>query len=396
MYTIRTLNQISERGLKRLCQNDFAIDATAENPHGIILRSFDMHQMELNEKLLVVARAGAGTNNVPIAKCTERGIPVFNAPGGNANAVKELVLAGMFISARRIVGGSKWVQSLTDCEDLDAKVEAGKKNYIGPELLGKTLGVIGLGAIGVLVANAALDLGMNVIGYDPYVSLESAWHLSPSVMKAESMEEVVSKSDYISLHVPLNEKTKHTFNQELFAATKKGARLLNFARGGLVDNEALLAAIADGTIARYVTDFPTKELLGNENIILTPHLGASTPESEENCAIMVTEQLRDYLYYGNVKNSVNFPNCTVPYTGKPRIGISHKNIVNMIGQLSAVFAKHGVNIDKWVNNSKGELAYNLVVCDELPEDIDGFLAELQKVDHVIRVRWFHEMERRKK
>lgn len=386
MFTIRTLNNIAPVGLNKLTKKEFEIDNNAENPEGIILRSFDMHNMELNDGLLAVARAGAGTNNVPVERCTQKGIPVFNAPGGNANAVKEMVLTGLFISSRRVVEGATWTESIATSQTLEKDIEAGKKNFTGPEILGKTLGVIGLGAIGVLVANAALDLGMNVVGYDPFLSLESAWHLSPSVDKAESVEDVVAKSDYITLHIPLNEKTKATFNENLFQKTKKGARLLNFARGGLVDNVALLKAIEDGTIARYVTDFPERELLGNKNILATPHLGASTPESEENCAIMVAEELRDYLFYGNIKHSVNFPNCTVPYNGKPRIAVSHKNMVNMIGQLGAVFTKYSINIDKLVNNSKNELAYNIIVCDTLPENEDDLVKDLYAINSVIRVR----------
>lgn len=385
MYTIQTLNQISQAGLRKLPENEFIIDAQAENPDGIILRSFDMHNMPLHENLLGVARAGAGTNNIPIDKCTKMGVPVFNTPGANANAVKELVLAGLLVSSRRIIQGAKWVQTLAP-EEVEKAVEAGKKQFVGPEIAGKTLGVIGLGAIGGSVANAALDLGMDVIGYDPFLTLESAWHLSASVDKAESLEQLVSKSDYITIHVPLNDKTRHTFSKELFAATKKGARLLNFARGGLVDNVALLEAIADGTIARYITDFPDASLLGNENIIVLPHLGASTPESEENCAEMAAVELREYLRYGNIKNSVNFPGCIVPYSGKPRIAISHSNIVNMIGQLGAVFTKHQINIDKMVNNSKGELAYNIIVCDSLPQDITELVADLYAIASVKKVR----------
>ena len=390
MYTIKTLNNIAATGLAKLPEENFVIDNNAENPHGIILRSFDMHNMELNKGLLAVARAGAGTNNIPIDKCTEMGIPVFNTPGANANAVKELVLLGLFASSRRIIAGSNWVQTLKGIgADIDKSIEATKKQYQGPEIAGKTLGVIGLGAIGVLVANAALDLGMDVIGYDPFLSLESAWHLSPNVVHEESMEELVAKADYITLHIPLNDKTKHTFNEKLFSVTKPGARLLNFARGGLVDNEALKKAIDDGIIARYMTDFPSEDLLGDPwNIIVTPHLGASTPESEENCAIMAAQEIRDYLNYGNIKNSVNFPRCEVPYNGKPRIAISHKNIVNMIGQLGAVFTKYHVNIDKLVNNSKGELAYNIVVCDNLPENVQEMVDDLYAINTVLKVRIF--------
>lgn len=386
MYTIKTLNQISQAGLSKLPEAEFHIDPEATRPEGIILRSFDMHSMELNDNLLGVARAGAGTNNIPIDKCTEMGIPVFNTPGANANAVKELVLAGLLVSSRRIINGAQWVQTLAGNENVEKAVEAGKKQFIGPEIAGKTIGVIGLGAIGVLVANAALDLGMDVIGYDPFLTLEAAWHLSASVDKAETLEELVSKSDYITIHIPLNDKTRNTFDEKLFAVTKKGARLLNFARGGLVDNEALKDAIEKGIIARYITDFPDETLLGNENIIVLPHLGASTPESEENCAEMAAVELREYLRYGNIRNSVNFPGCIVPYSGKPRIAISHSNIVNMIGQLGAVFTKHHINIDKMVNNSKGELAYNIIVCDNLPENVNELVDDLYAIHSVKKVR----------
>lgn len=386
MYTIKTLNQISQAGLSKLPEAEFHIDSEAARPEGIILRSFDMHSMELNDNLLGVARAGAGTNNIPIDKCTEMGIPVFNTPGANANAVKELVLAGLLVSSRRIINGAQWVQTLAGNENVEKAVEACKKQFIGPEIAGKTIGVIGLGAIGVLVANAALDLGMDVIGYDPFLTLEAAWHLSASVDKAETLEELVSKSDYITIHIPLNDKTRNTFDEKLFAVTKKGARLLNFARGGLVDNEALKDAIEKGIIARYITDFPDETLLGNENIIVLPHLGASTPESEENCAEMAAVELREYLRYGNIRNSVNFPGCIVPYSGKPRIAISHSNIVNMIGQLGAVFTKHHINIDKMVNNSKGELAYNIIVCDNLPENVNELVDDLYAIHSVKKVR----------
>ena len=384
MYTIKTLNQIAQTGLRKLPEEEFCIDPDTSCPDGIILRSFDMHSMELNDNLLAVARAGAGTNNIPIAKCTAKGIPVFNTPGANANAVKELVLAGLLISSRRIIDGAAWVQTLEG--NVEKAAENGKKQFLGPEIAGKTLGVIGLGAIGVLVANAALNLGMNVIGYDPFLTLESAWHLSASVDKADSMEELAAASDYITLHIPLNDKTRHTFDKNLFAVTKKGARLLNFARGGLVDNEALQRAIAAGIISRYVTDFPDSSLLGNPNIIVPPHLGASTPESEENCAEMAAVELREYLRYGNIRNSVNFPGCIVPYSGKPRVAISHSNIVNMIGQLGAVFTKHHINIDKMVNNSKGELAYNIIVCDNLPEDENQLIQDLYNIHSVLKVR----------
>jgi len=390
MYSIRTLNNIADVGLakfnKQKSNQRCVVDNETKDPHGIILRSYNMHDIEPNESLLGISRAGAGTNNIPIERYTQKGIPVFNTPGGNANAVKELVLAGLLLSSRRITAGAVWTQALVDEADLDKAIEAGKKEFMGPEISGKTLGVIGLGAIGVLVANAALDLGMEVVGFDSYLSLESAWHLSPSVERAESVEDVVAKSDYISLHIPLTPETKHCYNDELFANTKKGARLLNFARGGLVESQALMTALDNGTIVHYITDFPAKELLGHKNIITTPHLGASTPESEENCAIMAAKALREYLYFGNIKNSVNFPNCIVPYNGKPRITVCHRNIVNMIGQLGAVFTKYSINIDKLVNNSKGDVAYNIIVCDSLPENEDALIRDLYAIDSVIRVR----------
>lgn len=386
MFTVKPLNQIAEIGINKLPTADFTIDETTENPNAYILRSYQMHGMTLGDNLLCVARAGAGTNNIPIPECTDKGIPVFNAPGGNANAVKELVLTGLFLSSRKTLEGAAWVQTVKDDPALEKTIEAGKKNFIGPEILGKTLGVIGLGAIGVLVANSALDLGMKVVGFDPYLSLESAWHLSPSVKRMESMDDLVSQCDYITLHTPLLDSTRHFYNAELFEKTKTGTRLLNFARGELVDNEALLHAIDKGIIAKYVADFPEKELLGKENVILTPHLGASTPESEDNCATMVAVALREYLYYGNIKNSVNFPNCIVPYNGKPRICVSHGNTVNMIGQLAGVFTKYHINIDKLVNNSKGDLAYNIVVCDTLPENEQEIIDELYTIDSVIKVR----------
>ena len=387
MYTIRTLNNIAKTGLAKLPEQNFVIDEKAENPEGIILRSFDMHKMELNENLLAVARAGAGTNNIPIEKCTQKGVPVFNTPGANANAVKELVLAGLFASSRRIIAGAAWVQGLKDnCENVEKAVEAGKKEFTGPEIAGKTLGVIGLGAIGVQVANAALDLGMEVIGYDPFLSLESAWHLSPNVVHEESMEELVAKADYITLHIPLNDKTRNTFDEKLFAATKPGARLLNFARGGLVDNAALKKAIADGIIARYMTDFPSEDLLGDPaNIIVTPHLGASTPESEENCAIMAAQEIREYLTYGNIKNSVNYPACDAGKCSEAaRVCVCHKNIPNMITQFTGAFASKGINVSDMVSKSKGDYAYSVFdISEKADEDT---VKSISSIDGVLKVR----------
>ncbi len=386
MYTIRTLNNIAKTGLAKLPEQNFVIDEKAENPEGIILRSFDMHKMELNESLLAVARAGAGTNNIPIEKCTQKGVPVFNTPGANANAVKELVLAGLFASSRRIIAGAAWVQGLKDnCESVEKAVEAGKKEFTGPEIAGKTLGVIGLGAIGVQVANAALDLGMEVIGYDPFLSLESAWHLSPNVVHEESMEELVAKADYITLHIPLTDKTRNTFDEKLFAATKPGARLLNFARGGLCSDDAIIRGVTSGKIACYVTDFPNEKLLGYENIITIPHLGASTPESETNCAIMAVDQITEYLVNGNIINSVNYPNCNMgTCSAKSRVAINHKNVPNMVGQITTVMANNGINISDMINKSKGDYAYTMMDIDL--EIADAALEELKKIEGVLKVR----------
>lgn len=388
MFKIRALNNISEEGISKLTKQDMMIANDEPNPDAIIVRSFNMHDMELNDNLLAIARAGAGTNNIPVERCTQMGIPVFNTPGANANAVKELVLAGLLASSRRIIAGANWTQTLKGCKDVEKAVEAGKKQFTGPEIAGKKLGIIGLGAIGVRVANAAVDLGMEVIGYDPFLTIESAWHLSSTVKHVDTLEELVGQCDYISLHVPLNEYTRNTFNKALFAVTKPGLRLLNFARGGLVETEALKEAIEKGIVTRYIVDFPSEDVLGIEHVIVTPHLGASTPESEENCARMAAEELKGYLRYGNIRNSVNFPDCYVHYTGKPRLAISHKNVVNMIGQLGAVFTKYSINIDNMVNKSKGDLAYNIIVCDSFDGHEKELVEDLYKIKSVIKVRVF--------
>ena len=387
MYNVKLYNKISKVGLDDLDPAKYTCSEDFTDYDAVLVRSAKLHDVEFPKNLRCIARAGAGVNNIPIDRCSEEGIVVFNTPGANANAVKELVICALLLASRKVVQGANWVKGLKGTPDIGPAAEKGKSTYAGPEIAGKKLGIIGLGAIGVQVANAALDLGMEVIGYDPFLSLESAWHLSPNVVHEESMEELVAKADYITLHIPLNDKTRNTFDEKLFAATKPGARLLNFARGGLVDNAALKKAIADGIIARYMTDFPSEDLLGDPaNIIVTPHLGASTPESEENCAIMAAQEIREYLTHGNIKNSVNFPNCVVPYNGKPRITVCHQNIVNMIGQLGAVFTKYSVNIDKLVNNSKGDLAYNIVVCDNLPENIDDMIKDLYAINTVLKVR----------
>ncbi len=387
MYNIRTLNNISQKGLKKFPENEFKISDQMENPDGILLRSFDMHQMEIPESVKCIGRAGAGTNNIPVDECSKRGIVVFNTPGGNANAVKELVITGLLLTSRKIPQGIEWVKTLKNCEGSIGKAtEAGKKQFVGPEIQGKTLGVIGLGAIGVLVANVAYKLGMDVIGYDPYLSIDAAWNLSSHVHKATSIEELVSKSDYITIHVPLTDETKHTFNKELFTKVKKGARLLNYARGELVETEAVIEALSNGTLSAYATDFPTKELVGLDNVITTPHIGASTPESEDNCAEMASSEIINFLKYGIIKNSVNFPNCDIPYTGKTRISIANKNVPNMIGSISAVFAKENLNIDNMINKSKGMWAYTLIDTDNIDGKAENIIEKLKKIDGVVSAR----------
>ena len=386
MYNVLTLNSISEVGLNKLNPKKYVIGNEIADPDGIILRSYDMHQMELPETLAAVARAGAGTNNIPIDKCSEKGIVVFNTPGANANAVKELVLTGIFLSSRKIVAGIEWAKELKGKENVDKLVEKGKGQFTGPEIMGKKLGVIGLGAIGVLVANAAISLGMEVYGYDPFLSVDAAWSLSSKVKRAGTREELVAECDYITIHVPLNDNTRGMYNKELFEITKPGARLLNFARGGIVDTAALKEAIDKGIITEYITDFPDAEVIELDNVICIPHLGASTPESEENCAEMAALELKQYLEYGNIKNSVNLPACSIPYTGKARLAILHRNIKGMVGAVANAISDEGLNIDNMVNNNKGEYAYTLIDLDTFDGKQDDIAAKLAKVEGILKVR----------
>ena len=340
MYKITTLNKIAAVGLNHLPKERYEItpDSISPDTDGILLRSFNMHEMELPEHLTAIARAGAGVNNIPVEVCTERGIVVFNTPGANANAVKELVLAGLLLASRRIVDGINWVQSLQGAQGVAKLVEKEKSRFGGAELAGKKLGVVGLGAIGASVANAAQALGMQVYGFDPFMSVDAAWRLSRSIQKAGGLDEIFTNCEYISIHVPLAQNTKHVLNKEAFAAMKPGVRVLNFSRAELVDDAALKAAMDQGIVDKYVTDFPSEGLLGNPNIITIPHLGASTAESEDNCAEMAAVQLKDYLEHGNIVNSVNFPECVMPYTGRQRVCVLHKNVPNDIGPLTTAFA----------------------------------------------------------
>ncbi|HKJ84421.1 MAG TPA: phosphoglycerate dehydrogenase [Spirochaetia bacterium] len=384
MYTIRTMNKIADRGLSLLPADEYQIADDAGSPDAILVRSAKLHDEAFPESLQAIARAGAGVNNIPIDRCSERGIVVFNTPGANANSVKELVLAGMLLASRGIHEGMSWVRENAGLEDLDKAVEKEKKRFAGIELMGKTLGVAGLGAIGVMVSNAAAALGMRVIGFDPFISVESAWGLSRSVERASSLEQLLASCDYITLHVPLNDATKGMIGAEQFAAMKPGSRLLNFARGGLVDDAAVIAALNDGRLARYVTDFPSSDVAGHEGVLALPHLGASTEEAEENCAIMAARQVRDYLERGTIVNSVNFPECRLDATAHQRILIANRNIPNMVGQVTTILANHSINILNLLNRHRGELAYNII-------DIDGSVPneaveQLRAVDGVIFVR----------
>lgn len=381
MFNILTLNKIAKCGLDQLNDNYKITDDANVDADGIILRSFKMHDMELPESLKAVARAGAGTNNIPIDKCSEKGIVVFNTPGANANAVKELVIAGMLLASRDVIGGVAWANTLTG-DDVDKQVEKGKSNFAGCEIKGKTLGIIGLGAIGILVANAAYALGMEVIGYDPYLSVDSALKLSRHVKKANSPEEVYAAADYITIHVPLMDSTRNTINAETIAQMKDGVIILNFARGGLVNNADIKKALADGKVAKYVVDFADSETVNQPGIINIPHLGASTAESEDNCAVMAAQELADYLENGNILNSVNFPNCSLPEDNVGRIAIAHKNIPNVIAKFTEALSS--VNISDMINKSKGELAYTIINTDHaIPAEA---IEKLNQIDAVIRVR----------
>ena len=381
MFNILTLNKIAKCGLDQLNDNYKITDDANVDADGIILRSFKMHDMELPESLKAVARAGAGTNNIPIDKCSEKGIVVFNTPGANANAVKELVIAGMLLASRDVIGGVAWANTLTG-DDVDKQVEKGKSNFAGCEIKGKTLGIIGLGAIGILVANAAYALGMEVIGYDPYLSVDSALKLSRHVKKANSPEEVYAAADYITIHVPLMDSTRNTINAETIAQMKDGVIILNFARGGLVNNADIKKALADGKVAKYVVDFADSETVNQPGIINIPHLGASTAESEDNCAVMAAQELADYLENGNILNSVNFPNCSLPEDNVGRIAIAHKNIPNVIAKSTEALSS--VNISDMINKSKGELAYTIINTDHaIPAEA---IEKLNQIDAVIRVR----------
>ena len=385
-YRVQVLNNISAGGLKRLPWDRFAVSAEVDDPHAILVRSANLHGMEIPEALLAVGRAGSGTNNIPIARMSERGIPVFNAPGANANAVKELVVAGMLLAARNIDHALKYLDSL-DPEDpeLENKIEAGKKAFNGYELANHTLGVIGLGKVGCLVADAAIKLGMNVIGYDPDITVDSAWSLPALVKKAHSLGEVLKHSNFLTLHVPLVDATRGMIDAGGIAQMQPGAVVLNFSRGGVVDDTAILEALESGQLGKYVCDFPAANLSQQPGVILLPHLGASTREAEENCAVMVTEQVRDFLLDGTIRNSVNFPDVILPRESRFRVAIANANVPNMVGGISHEMAMAGLNIATMTNKSRKDLAYTVVDVDsDVP---DSVIKAIGDIDGVLMVRY---------
>jgi len=385
-YRVRVLNHISAGGLKRLPWDRFAVSAEVDDPHAILVRSANLHGIEIPESLLAVGRAGSGTNNIPIPRMSARGIPVFNAPGANANAVKELVVAGMLLAARNIDDALKYLDSLDpDDPELENKIEAGKKAFAGYELANHTLGVVGLGKIGCLVADAAIKLGMQVIGYDPDITVDSAWSLPASVKKAHNLGEVLKYSNFLTLHVPLVDATRGMIDAGGLTQMKPGAVVLNFSRGGVVDDTAILEALESGQLSRYVCDFPAPHLSQQPGVILLPHLGASTGEAEENCAVMVAEQVRDYLLDGTIRNSVNFPDVILPRESQFRVAIANANVPNMVGGISHEMAMAGLNIATMTNKSRKDLAYTLVDVDsDVP---DSVIKAIGDIDGVLMVRY---------
>ena len=385
MFRIKTLNKISPAGLSVLDQTRYSISGDVENEDGILVRSADMHDYQFPDSLRAVARAGAGTNNIPIDRCSEAGIVVFNTPGANANAVKELAVCGMLLASRKITEGNAWVKAqLAEGADLEKVVEKGKSQFVGPELSGKMLGVIGLGAIGVQVANIATKLGMTVFGYDPFLSVDGALALSRLVHRAMDLETIYKNCDYITLHVPQTAETRGMLNEDAFHMMKGGVRILNLARGGLVNDDDMLAALESGKVACYVTDFPNNKILQGKNVVAIPHLGASTPESEENCAVMAAQELRDYLENGNIKNSVNLPTLVQEWSGVSRLCIIHRNIPGAIANITGVLSKDGVNVENMTNKSKKDYAYTIV--DVGSRVNDQVADEIRALEGVLRVR----------
>lgn len=385
MYKILTLNNIAVEGLRRLPRERYEVASEISHPDAILLRSHNMHDMEIPDAVAAIGRAGAGTNNIPVEAMSARGVPVFNAPGANANAVKELAIAGMLIGARNLCDAREYVTSLSETgAALNKAVEAGKKQFVGFELPGKTLGVIGLGAIGVEVANAALDLGMKVVGFDPAMTVRNAWQLSSGVQLAETLDQLFQHADFVSVHVPLMDATRNIVNADRLALMNDDAVLINFARSGIVDDAAAMAALDSGKLHAYVTDFPTSELIAHPRVVALPHLGASTAEAEENCAIMVAENVKDYLENGNIRHSVNFPDARLPRLNAWRITVANANVPNMVGQISTDLANAGLNIEDLLNKSVGQLAYTIV--DVNKEPTAELLSEIRAIEGVLTLR----------
>ena len=380
MYKIKLMNKISKVGTDLFGQQ-YQMAEDIDNEDGILVRSASLHDYAFPPTLLAIARAGAGVNNIPIDECSQQGIVVFNTPGANANAVKELVLCALFLSSRQIVEGIDWVKTLKGQEGVGKLVEKGKSQFVGPEIEGKKLGIIGLGAIGVHVANAAIKLGMEVYGYDPYISVDAAWGMSKWVKNAQNMDTIFSECDYITLHAPSTPETKAMINQESIAKMKDGVRIINFARADLVDSQAVLEGIQKGKIKKYITDFATEDIIDQKDVIVMPHLGASTPESEDNCAVMAIKEMKDYLENGNITHSVNLPSVHEPRTTKYRICLIHKNVPNMLAQFATLFANKHINIENMVNKARGEYAYTMIDTQDVVD-----CEELKKLDHVIQVR----------
>ena len=390
-FKILVLNQISQNGLKRLPAESYATGKDVTEPDAVLVRSADMHAMEIAASVKAIGRAGAGTNNIPVKAMSTRGVPVFNAPGANANAVKELVLAGMLMAARNLAPAQRFVEKLDPASpDLDKTVENGKKNFAGVELAGQTLGVIGLGKIGCLVADAAIKLGMNVLGYDPEITVDAAWSLPAQVKKASSVTDVMKNANFVTLHVPLVEATRDLVNEKNVSVVKPGTVLLNFSREGVVNAPAVLAALDSGQLGWYVCDFPSGKILNHPKVVALPHLGASTREAEDNCAVMVADQLRDYLEHGNVANAVNFPNVSMERESRYRVAIANANVPNMLGQISTAMAHAGLNIHNMVNKSRGDMAYTLVDVDSPVGD--SVIAALRSIEGVLAVHYLPTSE----
>ena len=384
MIQIQTLNAISPVYRDSLPEGEYDVRADAEHPQALLVRSANLHEMSVGDELLCIGRAGAGVNNIPLDKMAEKGVVVFNSPGANANAVKELVVAGLLLASRRITDGVEWCKTLAAEPDMEKLVEKNKSRFAGPELSGKTLGVIGLGAIGVLVANMGVALGMDVLGYDPYISVDHAWKLSRAVRHSTDFTEVLEKSDYLTLHVPLMDSTRNTIDEAALRRMKPTAALLNFARGPLADAAAVRAALEEGRLRTYVSDFPSPELIGAKNVVVTPHLGASTPESEDNCVRMVARQIDDYLKNGSIVNSCNYPNCPMGRCVVPRITVLHQNVPNVIGAITQRLSSEGLNIENMVNQSRGALAYTVVDVSARPSE--ALIESLRGLETSYRVR----------